>query len=194
MTILIQNKLKSRLLSLFWIKIVICGKILTFEPWKVNCSHFMSFGAIFMVDSSFYQACSKLFIYIKIICIICLFTTEYGPNPQTAFLTSKIFQIYHLLFSKNNFFEVSNFFEIFLRNNWDVYVPGPKNWNTLLNGITLKNANLVTWGLILAYFWPSRAKKGQKKGKQINYFWTKIAPKKIYVFWLFLKKKIRAVR
>ena len=77
----------------------------------------MSFCSIFTFGRPFYQEKSKCFIYRKIICMLCLFATTYAQKPTNGILISEISQIYRLLFSKNIFFEISNFKTIFVEDS-----------------------------------------------------------------------------
>ena len=101
---------------------------------------------------------------------------------------SKIFQIYHLAFSKKKF-EVTNFFENFFEENWGVYDRCLKSLGVLLYRFIPKIAILSTWECFLALFGPSRGGKGQTKGKQTNSWQKKLPSKKTYEYWLLCKKK-----
>jgi len=97
---------------------------------------------------------------------------------------STIFQIYHLTFSKNIFFEVTNFFENVFGENWGVYDRCLQVWDVLLYRCIPQIAILLTWGCFLALFAPSRGEKGQKKTKQTNSWQKKLPSKKKYEYWL----------
>ena len=98
-----------------------------FHTQSSNHFHFMSFYANLMIGSSFFALWSEVFNYIKIISMLCMFPTKNYKNLEVRIFWPKFFQIYHLLFSKNNFFEVVNFLEIFLGERYFAYLPCIKN-------------------------------------------------------------------
>ena len=102
---------------------------------------------------------------------------------------SKIFQIYHLTFSKNIFFEVTNFFEIFfwrkLRCIWPVFKESGMCYYT---ASYLKSQFCRPGGVVWPFLDPREAKKGKKKGKQTNSWQKNYRQKELQIPGYFAEK------
>ena len=154
----------------------------------------MTFCSIFMVDSSFFSPWCEVNNYGKIIFILCLFSTKMDRTYKSHFLGQNFAGFTTYFFEKIIFLNLPTS-KSFLWKKAEVYrYPVEKIWVMLLYPFIPIFSIFVTWGCFLGLFWPSRAKKEQKKCKQTNYWPSKIFSKKLHTVGLYFRKKISVLR
>ena len=121
-----------------------------------------------------------------------IFNTKKWPKIffQKVSKKSKIFQIHHQVFSKNIFFEVTNFFEIFFGKHWGVYLPCTQNLGWATIPFHTSNCKFVDLGVFFGPFWTLESQKRAKKRVNRQTFEKKnYRQKKLQIPGFFVEKK-----
>ena len=133
-----------------------------FHYLNSNCSHFITFYSILMVDSSFFPEWYEVFNYGKIIFILCLLSTKTRKTYKSKIWGQFFFRFTPYFFEKIIFLKFPTS-KIFL---WEKLIehfyPVEKIWSVLLYAFILKIAILTSLRCFLGLFWPSIAKNEQK--------------------------------